>query len=151
MNPSASLNNDLQEMLPLSPAIFFVLFALADGEKHGYLIMQEVKVLSDGKFQMGPATLYTTIQKLADEGKDVVLTMNSYGGFPGTEASKGLSKKEREANGLKGGIIELVYLASFLPAVGLSLRTELTLYLSVETPFLLSLREELRFVAITRR
>ena len=67
MNPSASLNNDLQELLPLSPAVFFVLFALADGEKHGYLIMQEVKVLSDGKFQMGPATLYTTIQKLADQ------------------------------------------------------------------------------------
>ena len=67
MNPSASLNNDFQEMLPLSPAAFFVLFALADGEKHGYLIMQEVKVLSDGKLQMGPATLYTTIQKLADQ------------------------------------------------------------------------------------
>jgi hypothetical protein len=67
MNPSASLNNDLQQMLPLSPAIFFVLFALADGEKHGYLIMQEVTVLSDGKLQMGPATLYTTIQKLADQ------------------------------------------------------------------------------------
>ena len=67
MNPSASVNRDLQEMLPLSPAIFFVLFALADGEKHGYPIMQEVKVLSDGKLQMGPATLYTTIQKLADQ------------------------------------------------------------------------------------
>jgi DNA-binding PadR family transcriptional regulator len=67
MNPSASLNNDLQEMLPLSPAIFFVLFALADGEKHGYVIMQQVKVLSDGKLQMGPENLYTTIQKLADQ------------------------------------------------------------------------------------
>jgi DNA-binding PadR family transcriptional regulator len=67
MNPSVSLNNDLREMLPLSAAAFFVLFALADGEKHGYLIMQEVKVLSDGKLQMGPATLYTTIQRLADQ------------------------------------------------------------------------------------
>ena len=66
MNPS-ELNSDLQGMLPLPPAAFFVLFALADGEKHGYLIMQEVKVLSDGKLQMGPATLYTTIQKLADQ------------------------------------------------------------------------------------
>ncbi len=65
MNPS-ELNHDLQGMLPLPPAAFFVLFALADGEKHGYLIMQEVKVLSDGKLQMGPATLYTTIQKLAE-------------------------------------------------------------------------------------
>jgi DNA-binding PadR family transcriptional regulator len=67
MNPSASLGNHLQEWLPLSPAAFFVLFSLADGEKHGYLIMQDVKVLSDGKFRMGPATLYSTIQKLADE------------------------------------------------------------------------------------
>ena len=67
MNPSALPHHDFQAMLPLSPAVFFVLFALADGEKHGYLIMQEVKVLSDGKFQMGPATLYTTIQKLVDQ------------------------------------------------------------------------------------
>ena len=37
MNSSAPLNNDFREMLPLSPAAFFVLFALADGEKHGYL------------------------------------------------------------------------------------------------------------------
>ena len=67
MNPSALPHHDFQAMLPLSPAVFFVLFALADGDKHGYLIMQEVKVLSDGKLQMGPATLYTTIQKLADQ------------------------------------------------------------------------------------
>jgi DNA-binding PadR family transcriptional regulator len=67
MNPSGLLNKDLQEMLPLSPATFFVLFSLADGEKHGYRIMQEVRVLSDSKLQMGPATLYTTIQKLADQ------------------------------------------------------------------------------------
>ena len=51
----------------MSPAAFFVLFSLADGEKHGYLIMQDVKVLSDGRFRMGPATLYSTIQKLADQ------------------------------------------------------------------------------------
>jgi DNA-binding PadR family transcriptional regulator len=66
MNPSAPLNSNLQDMRPLSPAAFFVLFALADGEKHGYLIMQDVKVLSGGKLQMGPATLYTMIEKLAD-------------------------------------------------------------------------------------
>lgn len=67
MNASASPDDDFQEMLPLSPAAFFVLFALADGEKHGYRIMQEVKVLSEGKFKMGPATLYTTIEKLASQ------------------------------------------------------------------------------------
>jgi DNA-binding PadR family transcriptional regulator len=44
----------------------FILFALANGEKHGYAIMQEVAVLSDNKFRMGPATLYTTIQRLLE-------------------------------------------------------------------------------------
>ena len=52
--------------LPLTPAVFFILFALADGEKHGYAIMQEVSKLSAGKFRMGPGTLYTTIQRLLD-------------------------------------------------------------------------------------
>jgi len=52
--------------LPLTPAVFFILFALADGEKHGYAIMQDVSKLSGGKFRMGPGTLYTTIQRLLD-------------------------------------------------------------------------------------
>jgi len=60
-------SDDPLDLLPLSPVVFFVLFALADGEKHGYLIMQEVTVLSDGKLRMGPATLYTTIQRLVDQ------------------------------------------------------------------------------------
>jgi DNA-binding PadR family transcriptional regulator len=51
---------------PLTPAVFFSLFALARGEKHGYAIMMETKNLSDGRFRMGPATLYTTLQRLLD-------------------------------------------------------------------------------------
>jgi DNA-binding PadR family transcriptional regulator len=51
---------------PLTPAVFFTLFALAGGEKHGYAIMQETRDLSDGSFRMGPATLYTTLQRLLD-------------------------------------------------------------------------------------
>ncbi|RMZ79010.1 hypothetical protein DV737_g3647, partial [Chaetothyriales sp. CBS 132003] len=74
----------------------------------------------------GPATMYDDAAAIAskitsladDEGKDVVLVMSSYGGFPGTEAAYGLSKATRAKNGLKGGIIALVYLAAFLPTVG---------------------------------
>lgn len=51
---------------PLTPAVFFTLFALAGGEKHGYAIMQATQKLSDGSFRMGPATLYTTLQRLLD-------------------------------------------------------------------------------------
>lgn len=53
---------------PLPPATFFVLFALATGSKHGYGIMLEARKLSDNRFRMGPATLYTTIQRLVGCG-----------------------------------------------------------------------------------
>jgi DNA-binding PadR family transcriptional regulator len=49
---------------PLPPATFFILFALATGEKHGYGIMQEARKLSENRFTLGPATLYTTVQRL---------------------------------------------------------------------------------------
>lgn len=67
MAPTTHMDSELHESLPLSPSAFFVLFALADGEKHGYRIMQEVKALSGDRLQMGPATLYTTIQRLSDK------------------------------------------------------------------------------------
>jgi len=51
---------------PIPPATFWILFALATGDKHGYAIMHETQKLSDGQFQMGPATLYTTIQRLLE-------------------------------------------------------------------------------------
>jgi DNA-binding PadR family transcriptional regulator len=53
---------------PLAPAAFFILFALARGDKHGYAIMREARELSEGGFDMGPATLYTTIQRLLESG-----------------------------------------------------------------------------------
>jgi|SRR5690242_6330215 len=64
----AKLPEDLRNMLPLTPAVFFILLALAEGEKHGYVIMQEVGELSAGEVKMGPGTLYTTIQRLLDLG-----------------------------------------------------------------------------------
>jgi DNA-binding PadR family transcriptional regulator len=65
-NKKAELSEELLRLMPLTPAVFFVLFALADGEKHGYAIMQGTERLSDGKFRMGPGTLYTTIQRLLE-------------------------------------------------------------------------------------
>lgn len=53
---------------PIAPAAFLILFALAGGEKHGYAIMREARALSEGGFDIGPATLYTTIRRLLDLG-----------------------------------------------------------------------------------
>ena len=54
---------------PLAPAAFLILFALASGDKHGYAIMQEARELSDNAIAIGPATLYTTIQRLLDSDR----------------------------------------------------------------------------------
>ncbi len=54
------------DMLPLTPAVFHILLALADGEKHGYSIMQEVTRITDGTVRMGPGTLYGTIKRLLE-------------------------------------------------------------------------------------
>lgn len=65
---TSGIPEDLEHLLPLTPAVFFILFALADGEKHGYAIMQSVSRISENHFRMGPGTLYTTIQRLLDMG-----------------------------------------------------------------------------------
>jgi DNA-binding PadR family transcriptional regulator len=53
---------------PLSPAIFHILLALAAGEMHGYAIMQEIAILSDGQVHVGPGTLYGSIKRLLAAG-----------------------------------------------------------------------------------
>ena len=60
--------DSVRELLPLTPAVFYILFALAGAEKHGYAIMKEVENVSGGQFTMGPGTLYTTIQRLLELG-----------------------------------------------------------------------------------
>ncbi|ETI22432.1 hypothetical protein G647_06507 [Cladophialophora carrionii CBS 160.54] len=62
------------------------------------------------------------VEKLADQGKDVVIVTHSYGGIPGTECSKGLSKEERKAAGKAGGISRFVYVTSVVPTPGNSLK-----------------------------
>ena len=60
--------NNPEGHLPLSPAIFHILLALADGDRHGYGIMQEVKTRTEGRVQLGPGTLYGAIKRLLEKG-----------------------------------------------------------------------------------
>ena len=59
---------DPEELLPLTPAAFHVLLALADGERHGYAVMQEIANHTEGQMKMGPGTLYGTIKRLLEAG-----------------------------------------------------------------------------------
>jgi DNA-binding PadR family transcriptional regulator len=56
------------DRLPLTPAVFHILLALADGERHGYAIMQEVAESTNRQIKMGPGTLYGTIKRLLEAG-----------------------------------------------------------------------------------
>ncbi len=58
---------DLEKHLPLTPAVFHILMALSDGEKHGYAIMRVVKETSGGRMVLGPGTLYGAIKRLQRE------------------------------------------------------------------------------------
>ena len=57
-----------QDLLPLTPAVFNILLALADGEKHGYAIMSEVEANTRGEVKMGPGTLYGSIKRMIAAG-----------------------------------------------------------------------------------
>ena len=59
---------DPESFLPLPPATFHILLALADGDRHGYAIMREVAERTSGALSLNPGTLYTTIRRLLDQG-----------------------------------------------------------------------------------
>ena len=54
--------------LPLAPAMLHILLALAGEDLHGYGIMQEILRQSEGKYKLGPGTLYDNLQRLLEQG-----------------------------------------------------------------------------------
>jgi DNA-binding PadR family transcriptional regulator len=62
------MNEDFAPFLPLSPAALHILLSLAGEDRHGYGIMQEVARQSEGKYRLGPGTLYDNLQKLMTQG-----------------------------------------------------------------------------------
>ena len=60
--------SDPQDRLPLTPAVWHILLALVDEERHGYGIMREVAERTGGRTRLGPGTLYGTLKRLLDDG-----------------------------------------------------------------------------------
>jgi len=55
-------------LTPLTPAVFYILLALASGEKHGYEIMKQVKQDSRFLVKMGTGTLYGSLKRMLTDG-----------------------------------------------------------------------------------
>lgn len=52
----------------ITPAAFQILLSLADGQRHGYAIMQEVEQRTRGEVLLAPGTLYRSLHRLLQEG-----------------------------------------------------------------------------------
>lgn len=59
---------DPDELLPLSPAVFQILIALADGGRHGYSIMRDAELRAAGRLRLSPGTLYSACKRMLNSG-----------------------------------------------------------------------------------
>jgi DNA-binding PadR family transcriptional regulator len=53
---------------PLSEATFYIMLSMSPGPKHGYAILKEVRLLSDGRLVLSTGTLYGAIKRLLEQG-----------------------------------------------------------------------------------
>jgi len=59
---------EIDALLPLPPATFHILLALAAGERHGYAIIQDVAARTGGEVRLSAGTLYRSIQRMQEQG-----------------------------------------------------------------------------------
>ena len=62
------MNIDAETLLPLPPAAFHILVALAEEDRHGYAIMQDVAARTSGAVKLSAGTLYRSVQRMLDQG-----------------------------------------------------------------------------------
>jgi DNA-binding PadR family transcriptional regulator len=62
------VTNDADALLPLPPVTLHILVALAEEDRHGYAIMQEVAARTGGAIRLGAGTLYRSVQRMLEQG-----------------------------------------------------------------------------------
>ncbi len=77
---------DVQSNLPLREATFFIVLSLTKEPKHGYAIMKEVQVLSEGRVLLSTGTLYGAIKRLLNQGW--IRRVNESGAAPSNRERK---------------------------------------------------------------
>lgn len=59
---------DIDDFLPLPPATFHILLALAEEDRHGYAIIQDVEARTGGELRLSAGTLYRSVQRMLEQG-----------------------------------------------------------------------------------
>jgi DNA-binding PadR family transcriptional regulator len=57
-----------ESLLPLPPATFHILVAVADDDRHGYAIIQDIEARTGGELRLSAGTLYRSIQRMLEQG-----------------------------------------------------------------------------------
>jgi DNA-binding PadR family transcriptional regulator len=55
-------------LLPLPPATFHILMSVAEDDRHGYAIIQDVAARTGGQLKLSAGTLYRSIQRMLEQG-----------------------------------------------------------------------------------
>jgi len=58
----------IEDLLPLPPATLHILLAVADEERHGYAIIQDVEARTNGELRMSAGTLYRSVARMVEQG-----------------------------------------------------------------------------------
>ena len=61
-------DSDAESFLPLPRDTFHILVSLADRERHGYSVMQDIAERTDGALRLSPSSLYASIKRLLEQG-----------------------------------------------------------------------------------
>jgi DNA-binding PadR family transcriptional regulator len=67
MATMAAVDPRPDSLLPLPPAVFHILLAVADEDRHGYAIIHEVTARTSGDVRLGPGTLYRSVQRMLEQ------------------------------------------------------------------------------------
>ena len=59
---------EIDALLPLPPAAFHILLALAGEDRHGYAIIQDIAARTRGELKLSPGTLYRSVQRMQEQG-----------------------------------------------------------------------------------
>jgi len=68
MSPTSAPQRSAEHFLPLKPDVFYVLFVLLHGERHGYAIMREAAARSGGRVELQAGALYRLLARLLEDG-----------------------------------------------------------------------------------
>lgn len=103
------------------PAAYHKLTSLLENKPYNFTVHSPALASNNGaaplnSFEADVEAVRSAIEPLVTVGNDIVLIMHSYGGVVGSSATAGLTRKDRQARGLPGGVSHLFYISAYMLA-----------------------------------